>query len=48
MTKETAVFNDPVTDEAMAFGQRDLSGTDHVYQWVNGVHLKSGPRFEIR
>ncbi|CQD14973.1 transposase, mutator type [Mycobacterium lentiflavum] len=27
-------------DEAAAFGRRDLSGTDYVYQWVDGIHLK--------
>jgi transposase-like protein len=27
-------------DEAHAFGQRDLSGTDYVYLWVDGIHLK--------
>src|SRR6201998_1198853 len=27
-------------DEAAAFGHRDLSGTDYVYLWVDGVHLK--------
>jgi len=27
-------------DEARAFGQRDLSGTDYVYLWVDGIHLK--------
>ena len=27
-------------DEAKAFGQRDLSGTDYVYVWVDGIHLK--------
>jgi transposase-like protein len=27
-------------DEAKAFGQRDLSGTDYVYLWVDGMHLK--------
>ena len=26
--------------EATAFGQRDLSGTDYVYLWVDGIHLK--------
>ncbi|WP_459958450.1 transposase, partial [Mycobacterium avium] len=26
--------------EAHAFGQRDLSGTDYVYLWVDGIHLK--------
>jgi len=27
-------------DEATTFGQRDLSGTDYVYLWVDGIHLK--------
>jgi putative transposase len=27
-------------DEARVFGQRDLSGTDYVYLWVDGIHLK--------
>jgi putative transposase len=27
-------------DEAKAFGERDLSGTDFVYLWVDGIHLK--------
>ena len=27
-------------DEAKAFGARDLSGTDYVYLWVDGIHLK--------
>ena len=27
-------------DEAKAFGGRDLSGTDYVYLWVDGIHLK--------
>jgi putative transposase len=27
-------------DEARAFGTRDLSGTDYVYLWVDGIHLK--------
>ncbi|MEZ0054362.1 putative transposase, partial [Mycobacterium sp. MAA66] len=27
-------------DEAKNFGQRDLSGTDFVYLWVDGIHLK--------
>jgi len=26
--------------EAKAFGERDLSGTDYVYLWVDGIHLK--------
>jgi putative transposase len=26
--------------EAKAFGGRDLSGTDYVYLWVDGIHLK--------
>jgi hypothetical protein len=27
-------------DEAKAFVARDLSGTDYVYLWVDGIHLK--------
>jgi len=27
-------------DEAKAFGARDLSDTDYVYLWVDGIHLK--------
>jgi putative transposase len=27
-------------DEARAFGDRDLSGTDYVYLWVDGIPLK--------
>jgi transposase-like protein len=27
-------------DEAKAFGQRDISSTDYVYLWVDGIHLK--------
>ena len=27
-------------DEAKAFQARDLSGTDYVYLWVDGIHLK--------
>jgi putative transposase len=27
-------------DEATAFQDRDLSGTDYVYLWVDGIHLK--------
>jgi len=27
-------------DEAKAFSERDLSGTDYVYLWVDGIHLK--------
>ena len=27
-------------DEAKTFGQRDLSGTDYVYLWVDGIHLE--------
>src|SRR4051794_31327883 len=26
--------------EGHAFGHRDLSGTDYVYVWVDGIHLK--------
>src|SRR5271163_2769161 len=27
-------------DEARAFGERDLSGADYVYLWIDGIHLK--------
>ena len=27
-------------DEAKTFGDRDLSSTDYVYLWVDGIHLK--------
>ncbi len=27
-------------DEAAAFDQRSLAGTDYVYMWVDGIHLK--------
>ncbi len=27
-------------DEAKAFGKRSLAGTDYVYVWVDGIHLK--------
>ena len=27
-------------NEAKTFGERDLSGTDYVYLWVDGIHLK--------
>jgi transposase-like protein len=27
-------------DDATAFGQRSLAGTDYVYCWVDGIHLK--------
>ena len=27
-------------DEAKTFGARDLSGSDYVYLWVDGIHLK--------
>jgi putative transposase len=27
-------------DEAKTFGQRDLSSSDYVYLWVDGIHLK--------
>ncbi len=27
-------------DEARVFAQRDLSGTDYVYLWVDGIHTK--------
>jgi putative transposase len=26
--------------EAAAFGKRSLEGTDYVYLWVDGIHLK--------
>ena len=26
-------------DEAGTFATRDLSGTDYVYLWVDGIHL---------
>jgi len=26
--------------EAAGFGRRDLSSTDYVYPWVDGIHLK--------
>ena len=29
-------------NEARSFQQRDLSGTDFVYLWVDGLHLKVG------
>jgi len=28
-------------DEATAFNKRSLSGTDYVYMWVDGIHLRS-------
>ena len=28
------------SDEAHAFACRDLSGTDYVYLWIDGIHLK--------
>jgi putative transposase len=36
ITRLTALWQ----DEAKAFGDRDLSGTDFVYLWVDGIHLK--------
>jgi transposase-like protein len=27
-------------DEVVAFGRRSLAGTDYVYVWVDGIHLK--------
>src|SRR6478736_10574269 len=27
-------------DEAVAFGSRSLAGSDYVYMWVDGIHLK--------
>jgi putative transposase len=27
-------------DEAAAFNKRSLAGTDYVYLWVDGIHLK--------
>ena len=27
-------------DEAAAFGSRSLAGSDYVYVWVDGIHLK--------
>lgn len=27
-------------DEARAFGARSLAGSDYVYVWVDGIHLK--------
>src|SRR4051794_34969423 len=27
-------------DEAVAFGSRSLAGSDYVYVWVDGIHLK--------
>lgn len=27
-------------DEAAAFGERSLAGTDYVYVWVDGIHVK--------
>ena len=28
------------SDQAHAFACRDLSGTDYVYLWIDGIHLK--------
>jgi len=36
ITRLTALWQ----DEAKAFQERDLSGTDFVYLWVDGIHLK--------
>src|SRR6478609_7713430 len=36
ITRLTALWQ----DEAAAFGRRDLSGTNYVYVWVDGIHLK--------
>jgi putative transposase len=36
ITRLTALWQ----DEANAFQKRDLSGTDYVYLWVDGIHLK--------
>jgi transposase-like protein len=36
ITRPTARWH----DEAAAFRRRDLSGTDYVYLWVDGIHLK--------
>ena len=30
--------------QATAFGQRDLSATDDVCVWVDGIHSRSGSR----
>jgi transposase-like protein len=27
-----------------AFGERDLSGSDYVYVWADGIHLRIRPR----
>jgi transposase-like protein len=29
-------------DEATTFNKRSLAGTDYVYRWVDGIHLRSG------
>ena len=34
-------------DEARTFATRDLSGTDYVYLWVDGIHLKVRPEHWI-
>ena len=39
-TGSVAVFGAQWQDEANAFGDRDLSGTDFVYLWVDSIHLK--------
>jgi putative transposase len=36
ITRLTALWQ----DEAKAFQAQDLSGTDYVYLWVDGIHLK--------
>jgi transposase-like protein len=35
-------------DEAKAFGQRDLSGTDYVYLWVDGIVRHEAWRNRVR
>ncbi len=35
-------LTEPWKEEAGAFSRRDLSGTDYVYLWVDGIHLGSG------
>jgi putative transposase len=35
-------------NEAKAFGQHDLSGSDYVYLWVDGIHLKVRLEQELR
>ena len=36
ITRLTTVWQ----DEARVFGERSLAGTDYVYVWVDGIHLK--------